>query len=648
MKRAAPYGSWESPITPDLLPRKRLAYPTFVGTDAIAWLEARPEESGRQTIVLRAADGSRRDLVPAPFNARTRVHEYGGLPFVFAGASLVFSNDADKALYRVDDVLGTPTEPTRLTTDDFVHGGKIRIGEPIHDPARNRLIAIGEVHTGARYPENGIVSIDLATGAVDWLIQGHDFFSSLALSPSGAALAFLTWDHPHMPWDAATVRVADLAVDGALKRSRAIAGGPSGSAFQPTYSPSGELHFALESATFAWSIHRLRTGNLEVVHASEDEWGAPLWNLGTTLFGFSAKQTIVGAIMRDGRGHLVDLDVSKVKATLTERGDFGHIGQLQTQPGRGAVFTTGWAGSGTALYLAEPGKAPEKLVDAFADVTSPGADGPPILGEADISVAEAITFYTTDDDVAHGYFYAPASSTFEPADASPPPLIVLAHGGPTGCTSPTLSLTIQQYTTRGYAVLDVNYRGSNGFGRAYREKLRGRWGDADVDDCVRGALALASAGKVDRKRLFIRGGSAGGFVVLMAVCKHPDVFAAASCLYGISDPRSCGADTHKFESQYDRFLFGDEAARERAFEERAPLLLADRIRTPVIFFQGLEDKAVPPAQTEQLFRALEKNGVRTEYHPYEGEQHGFRRAETVRDVATRELAWFASARPRAD
>lgn len=643
-KTSAPYGSWESPITPDMLSRRRLSCPTFVDPDAIAWLESRPSEGGRSTVVLRGADGAERDLVPAPFNARTRVHEYGGLPFVFlpdahtARSSLIFSNDADAALYRVDDVLGAPTAPTLLTPRSELQGGKVRIAEPIWDRGRNRLIAIGEVHTKSKYPENGVVTVDLATGAIDWLVQGHDFFSSLALSPDGRELAFLTWDHPNMPWDAAVLRTADLADDGSLKRTRAIAGGPNGSAFQPTYAPNGELYFVLETKDFAWSIHRRRTGNVELVHGSHDEWAAPLWNLGTTTFGFVSKSKLVAAVMSNGRGYLTELDVSKVQAKAPVGRDYGHIGQLQARPGRGAIFTTGWAGSGTGLVVAPMEGEPTPVVDVFASLFEGDEK---VLSRDDVSTAEFVSFHTTDGDVAHGWFYPPRSSRFEaPEGSGPPPLMVLAHGGPTGCASPTMSLAIQQFTTRGFAVLDVNYRGSTGFGRAYREKLRGRWGDADVDDCVKGALALADAGKVDRKRLFIRGGSAGGYVVLMAVCKYPDVFAGATCLYGISDPRSCGADTHKFESQYERYLFGaTPEAREAAFAARTPLDVVDRIKTPVVFFHGREDKAVPLSQTERLYASLKQRGVRTECHVYDGEQHGFRKAETLKDVATRELAF---------
>ncbi|MFO0613913.1 MAG: prolyl oligopeptidase family serine peptidase [Polyangiaceae bacterium] len=641
MKTAAPYDRWESPITPEMLSRKRLSFPTFVEPDAIAWLESRPSEGGRQTVMLRAGDGAPRELIPAPFNARTRVHEYGGLPFVFAGTSLVFSNDADAALYRVDDALGSPTPPARLTPSDELHGGKVRIAEPVWDRARNRLVAVAEVHTKSRYPENGIVSVDLATGAIEWLVQGHDFFAAPALSPDGRELAFLTWDHPSMPWDAAALRVADLADDGSLKRTSAIAGGPSGSAFQPTYAPHGELYFALEAPSSggrAWSLHRRRTGAIERVLTSDDEWGAPLWNLGTTTFGFTSKSTIVGAAMRDGAGHLVEVDVGRVQAKATDRAEYGHIGQLTARPGRGALFTSGWAGSGASLVLAVEGKPAAVIEDVFAPLFE---GGEAVLSRDDVSTAEAIAFHTTDGEIAHGWFYAPRSARFEaPPESGPPPLMVLAHGGPTGCASPTFSLAVQQFTTRGFAVLDVNYRGSTGFGRDYREKLRGRWGEADVDDCVKGALALADAGRVDRRRLFIRGGSAGGFVVLMALCTYPDVFAAATCLYGISDPKTIGEETHKFESHYDRYLFGDADARARAFEARAPLLLADRIRTPVIFFHGKEDKAVPVSQTERLHAALRASGVRTEFHAYDGEQHGFRRAETLRDVASRELAFL--------
>jgi dipeptidyl aminopeptidase/acylaminoacyl peptidase len=642
-----PYGNWTTDITPDVLAsvNVRLAWPEILPDGSFIWLEGRPAEQGRYVVVRKRRASPPEDVLPSPFNARSRVHEYGGLPFAFVGEDLYFVGYGDQRLHRARP--GSTPAPLGGETD-------VRLAELRFDAARNRLVAVAERHAAGSPPENGLVAIDLERGAIEWLIRGRDFFAAPAISPSGDEIAYLAWDQPHMPWDAASLHRARFDPGANLAEPRHVAGGVDGSAFQPEWSPDGELFFALESNAVPWTIHRAGVGGVERVAPAGAEWGAALWNLGTKTYAFANARTIVGAVMQNGLSRIVTLDVT-TGAMETVAGDVGYVGQLAAR-GDDVLFTIGWAGSGSAVvHLDLRDGSLDVVRDAFEPVTgrrrfgtsrsTAEPDAEParddrLVGAGEVSIAEPVTFPTTGGDVAHGFFYAPRSRRFEgPADERPP-LVVICHGGPTGNACASLQLGIQHWTNQGFAVLDVNYRGSTGFGRPYRERLRGEWGALDVDDCVRGALWLADEGRVDRARLLVRGGSAGGFTVLMAMVRYPGVFAAGACHYGVSDPRSLAAATHKFEAQYDRFLFGDGAARERAFVERAPLARVGEITTPIVFFQGLEDRIVPPSQTEAMHRALEVRGVLTEYHGYPGEQHGFRRAGTMRDVYAKERAFY--------
>jgi dipeptidyl aminopeptidase/acylaminoacyl peptidase len=609
-KAIHPYGSWPSPITAELVAgaSMKLTFP-MLGLAVCSWVETRPEEGGRAVVCSQY-----RELSDPTVDAKSRVHEYGGVAHTFAGERLIL----------------------RPKVGDF------RLAEPCYDSLGKRLIAVGEHHAAGgppdrAHPENGLVSVDLETDAVSWVVRGHDFFASPVLSPDGETLAFLAWNDPHMPWEAAAVYTAAVGRKGAIGEPVRVAGGADGSAFSPMWSDDGDLYFALEAEGRPWNIHRLRDGRVERVHTSDDEWGAPLWNLGTTIFGFDQFGHIIGAPMAEGRSKLVRLDLATGEEEVLIE-DLGHIGHLSVHC-ESVLMTQGWAGSGSRLLHYDAGT---RNLRTLRDVKSHLFEGPnAILSDDDVPTAESVTFPTSDGDVAHGFFYAPTSATAAGPAKALPPLVVLCHGGPTGVATPLPSLGVMQFTTRGYAVLDVNYRGSTGFGRAYREKLRGRWGQVDVDDCVYGARAMAERGKADGARLTIRGGSAGGYTLLLALAKHPDAFAVATCLYGVSDPRSLTTDTHKFEAPYANYLFGTGEARERAFRERSPLELADRIKTPVIFFQGLDDKAVVPAQTERIFAALRENGVASEMHLYAGEGHGFKKAETIRDVFDKETAFYA-------
>jgi dienelactone hydrolase len=613
------FGAWESPVTPELMAKGgvRLAFPDVCDDGALAWIETRPSESGR-AVPVRSSGIE----VPAPRTARSRVHEYGGRPHLVVGKTTWFVDGADGRLYRHEG--GEPVavgDPSGFRLADLV----------LHPTHPHRAVAIGERKRDGQEPENLLVSLSLETGEVKPLASGHAFYAAPAISPDGKQLGFLAWNHPFMAWDAATLYVADLADDLTLGPARAICGDSNGAAFQPTWSPSGTLYFALEAGE-RWSLHRLEHDRVTLVADAGVELGAPLWNLGTRLFGFVDDHTVIGTGLWDGRSRVVRIDVD-TRAVTTLSTAFPHVGELATNPRATppkALFLCGWAGGGTRLVEMDATTGATRVVRNTLEG---------VLEPAFVSEPEAISYPTSGGATAHGNFYAPRSARFSGPSGALPPLVVTVHGGPTGCANTELLLAIQFWTTRGFAVLDVNYRGSTGFGRSYREALRGRWGEVDVDDCVAGVRHLASEERIDADRAIIRGASAGGYTVLQALCDH-DVFRAGACLYGPSDPSSFVHETHKFEKHYDAFLFGTGDAYQRALVERAPIRKVDRIRAPVIFFQGLEDPAVVPAQTERVHRALADRGVETEYHGIAGEQHGFRKAETIALVWAKELAFY--------
>ncbi|MCC6746687.1 MAG: S9 family peptidase [Deltaproteobacteria bacterium] len=601
----------------------RLGFPTATDDGSLWWLESRPSEGGRGVVVRRDPGGRTEDALPPPHSARSRVHEYGGRPYLVDGATFYFVQDRDQQLWRKRP----GEEPTRLTD-----ATGYRFAEPILDRERGRLIAVAERHAPEDQPEppeaeNLLVAISLADGAVTPLARGRDFYAAPALSPDGGRLAFLAWDHPHMPWDAAELHLAELDGDGACRAVKRVAGDTRGSAFQPVWSPAGDLYFSLEVDGY-WTLHVAAAEGPRLLLRTDAEFGAPLWQLGTELFAFSGPRELVAACFERGLSRVgrILLDPPRFEPLVE---DLLHVGQLACH-GPHAALLVGWAGSGTRLlHLDLRGGAIEIARDTVPDA----------LGEADISSPEAVSFPTLDGETAHGFFFAPRHREFVAPPGERPPLLVMAHGGPTACTSPTLNLGVQYWTSRGFAVLDVNYRGSTGYGRAYRERLRGEWGILDVGDCVAGARHLADTGRVDGRRMVIRGGSAGGYTVLQALANH-DVFAAGSCLYGVTDLEGLARDTHKFESRYDRFLVDGPGDRGELLRSRSPRSYPERIRRPVIFFQGMEDKAVPPEQADTMVDALQRAGVTVEYHLYAGEQHGFRRRETLRHVLEAELAFF--------
>jgi dipeptidyl aminopeptidase/acylaminoacyl peptidase len=620
LRVTAPFGAWRSPITSALIVSKtvRLMEPVLAG-GAACWLEMRPEEQGR--CVIMRGDGDPEDLIPSPFDARTRVHEYGGASYVVAGNRVFFSNFVDQRIYSVP--LAGEAAPTPVTAE-----GPYRYADTVLDQARGRLVCVREDHSAPeREPVNALVAIALdgPMGHGRVLVSGADFYAAPRLSPDGRSLAWLSWNHPDMPWDGSELLLADLDAGGIPSPPRRIAGSRGESVMQPSWGPDG-LHFLSDRSGW-WNLYRWRGGAVEPVIQRAAEMGEPPWVFGSSSYAFTAGGDIVLSYHENGSGHPARLRGEALEPIETP---YTEIANLRAEGER----------------LCFLGSSPTELpVIASLDLDT-GAlkvlrrSSELRLDPAYISIAAPIEFPTEGGLTAFGFFYPPKNRDYAGPEGERPPLLVMSHGGPTSATDAALKLPVQYWTSRGFAVLDVNYGGSSGYGRAYRQRLDGRWGIADVDDCVNGALYLARQGLVDGERLAIRGGSAGGYTTLAALAFR-DVFKAGASHYGVSDLEALARHTHKFESRYLDRLIGPYPDREDLYRARSPIRSAQSLSCPVIFFQGLEDRVVPPEQAEKMVEALRNKKLPVAYLAFPGEQHGFRQSATIKRVLDAELYFYS-------
>ena len=620
-KTVKPYGEWPSPVTSEAVASAGISIRRADADGAdIYWVEGRPSEGGRCVLVHRDADGGAEDVLRAPWSVRTRAHEYGGGEFLAHDGVVYFSQDDDQRLYRV--VPGE--EPTPLTPP-----GPWRYADAVFDATRGRVVCVREDHGADGEPECRLVSID-AAGVGDLVVFPceSDFVSSPRVIPCGARLAWITWDHPNMPWDGTSLWVADLDADGRPGQPQRVAGGEDESIFQPEWTPSGDLIFVSDRTNW-WNLYRLRDGVVEHLVDMPAEFGRPQWVFGMSMYAVVSDSELVCVYIRDGRCHMARLDLDSL--------DLRDLPTAQTElsglsVGDGfAIFAGGSPSESPCLFRLD-------LTTEDADVVRASRADAPIPGM--VSVPEAIRFPTENDKEAHAFFYAPANAEHEAPRDERPPLIVVSHGGPTSASSNVYSPAIQYWTTRGYAVLDVNYGGSTGYGREYRNRLRAAWGIVDVDDCVNGALHMVSTGRADGDRLIIRGGSAGGYTTLAALTFR-DVFRVGCSRYGISDLAALAADTHKFEARYLDRLVGPYPEAEATYTERSPIHSADRLSCPVIFLQGSEDKVVLPNQAEGMVDVLRDKGIPVAYVLFEGEGHGFRTAENIARALDVEQFFYA-------
>lgn len=665
---AAPHGTWQSPISAEAASAagaKRSD--VLVWRGEVYWSERRPQEGGR-TVVVKASSSGPIDVIGSQRNARSRAHEYGG------GCTLV----CDSGLFFVDDstrsLIWNPTTPEELGGDSHraetvVHTDpQSSLADLRWDHSRRRVLAVRERHLDQRHPVAELLSLPLGPeagsepGVPEVLVSaqeiGCDFLSNPEISPDGNHLVWVGWSHPHMPWDQTTLWLADLDEHGRPGMPQQIEGGSGISVFQPRWSPDGVLHF-VDDSTGWWNIWRRENGRKVNLTPIEAEFGLPQWVFGMSTYAIPRADRLVAIGCASGLWRAVWLD-----PRVGHDGHDASLHPLLDAPGTPAdELQWTWCDSvaadthTAALLAAGPKKPPCVLswdIDGLSGPQTPPAaerTPPPQLDLPNdaISVGRPITFDSPLVEVAtatevgskrtsHAFFYAPRNPRFSFNDGRPP-LLVKSHGGPTAATTSALDLQVQYWTSRGFAVVDVNYAGSTGYGRAYRESLAGSWGVRDVEDCASAALAMAQRGEVDPNQLLIRGGSAGGYTTLAALA-FTDVFRAGASLYGIGDLEALARDTHKFEAHYLDSVVGPYPETRDLYRERSPLRHAERLSCPVIFFQGSEDKVVPPNQSEAMVEALRAKGVQTDYVLYAGEGHGFRRAENIVDVLEKELAFY--------
>ena len=625
-----PYGAWRSPITSDLIVGETIGLGDILidGGD-IYWIEGRPSEGGRNVVVWRTKDGGHEDVTPPPFSARARVHEYGGGATTVHRGVVYFSNFTDQRLYR----LASGGAPTPLTPQP-AEGTSWRYADGVIDPVRRRWIGVREEHHADGRVDNTLVAIDLQRpGPGTVVAQGHDFYSSPKLSPDAKRLAWLCWNHPNMPWVGTELWVAAVAADGSLAAPQRIAGGDAESIFQPEWSPDGTLHFVSDSSGW-WNLYRCDlSGATHAICSRSAEFGQAQWNFRQSTYAFLAAEQLVCTYSEAGRGFLARLDIVAQKLIPFDL-PYTDFGQIRLTGSR-IICRAGSFADPPAIVAIDAATGAVEVLRQSARVASD-----PSL-RAYFSSPEHLEFPTEHGLTAHANYYPPHSADHAAPTGEKPPLVVKCHGGPTSSGSSSLSLGIQYWTSRGIAVLDVDYGGSTGYGRAYRNRLKGQWGIVDVDDCVNAARHAVAKGLADGERTVITGGSAGGYTVLAALACS-DFFKGGASYYGVSDVAALARDTHKFEARYLDWLIGPYPERADLYRERSPINHTDGLKCPVIFFQGAEDRVVPPNQTEMMVDALRRRGIPVGYLLFAGEQHGFRRAENIKRALDAELYFYAA------
>ena len=629
MSQVAPYGTWRSPISAEMVSAGgvTLSKP-WLEDGSVYWQESRPAEGGRSTLMHAAPFSEPVEVTPPGFNVRTTVHEYGGGAYLIHQGTVFFSNFPDQRLYRQE--LGA--DPVAITPES---GGRNRYADGRVTPDGRWLICVRERHPDPDDPSgvtNELVAIPPEGSAEPVTIRsGRDFYSTPRISPDGSTLCWLEWDLPWMPWDGCELLVAELGGDATLQNVRQVAGrAGEESIFQPAWSPAGDLHF-VSDWTGWWNLYRERDGQVRALHPAEAEFGWPQWVFGMTAYGFLGDGRIACVWERDGvqhvavldpeSGELIDLDVphTALPPWLDVEGD-----------------RLAFVGGGPSI--------PDQVV--LLDVTARSIDVLTTSSSVDVdegyfSIPRQIEFPTEDGLTAFAHLYPPRNRDATGADGERPPLIVMSHGGPTSEATPGFSLGMQFWTSRGFAVVDVNYGGSSGFGRDYRQRLNGNWGIVDTADCINAARWLAQQGEVDGDRLLITGGSAGGYTTLCAVTMH-EGFAAGTSYYGLADLESfVTGGTHKFESRYLFTLVGPYPEDAERYRSRSPVNFTDGISCPMLLLQGAEDRVVPPEQAEIMVEALERKSLPYAYLLFEGEQHGFRKAKSTTRALEAELSFYA-------
>ena len=629
MPTTAPYGSWKSPITTDLILSGAIGLGQVVLDDEdIYWLEIRPSEGGRMVIVKQSPETDTEpqpepvDVTPEPFSVRTRVHEYGGGAYLVNDSVVYFSNFSDQRLYRQDP--GEEPKPITPETDT-------RYADGCFDATRNLIICVREDHASVGEPVNSIVAVDAEGNAEqEVLFQGSDFCSNPRISPDGRTLCWLTWDHPNMPWDGTKLYSARFNDNGKLGEPHLVAGSTTESIFQPEWSPDNVLHFVSDRSGW-WNLWRSEKGQLWPLTKLEGEFGKPQWVFGSGTYSFASDELIACSYTENDAWKIAMLHIPS-KMLLAIETPYTEMGRGDFKVGDGKIVFIGGAPS-LPMSVVQVDLASSKWWELRKAHDLEIDDGY-------LSTAQPVEFPTENGQTAHAFYYPPKNGDFEWPTDEKPPLLVKSHGGPTGSAGTALDLGVQFWTSRGIGVLDVNYGGSTGYGREYRERLNGDWGVVDVDDCCNAALYIVSQGDADPDRLAIDGGSAGGYTTLAALT-FKDVFKAGASHYGVSDLEALAKETHKFESRYLDGLVAPYPEGKDLYQERSPINYTEQLSCPLILFQGLEDQIVPPNQAEMMFDAVRAKGIPTAYIPFEGEQHGFRRSENIKRALEAELYFYS-------
>ena len=621
MKTRAPYGSWVSPVSAAEIAKGGVTMASiFVDQGQLCWAERRPTEKGRTVLVTLDDEGHKLDLVPADFNSRTRVHEYGGLCQLIVDGVVYSSNFADGRLYRgtgADDLVAiTPADQGYRYADLQLDAG------------RNNIIAVREDHGVEGEAVNTLVRISLDSidgGTI--IASGSDFFAAPRLSPDGQELAWISWNHPNMPFDGTHLWVAEIGSNGDLGDPTLVTGSTTESVAQPTWSPDNQLYFVSDISGW-WNLHTWQEGQIKNLCPMEAEFTLPPWVFGLQNYLFSSATEIICTYFQYDGWKMARLNLRDNTLSPIDQ-PFSMLANLQISENR-LYYLGGSPTTSTGIVQLDLEtnvvSAPVKIDGHSLDV-------------ADISVPKTIEFPTENNLTAFAYYYPPKNRDYEAPVGTTPPLVVMSHGGPTGSASNAFSLAKQYWTTRGFAVVDVNYGGSTGYGRDYRLRLNDNWGIVDIDDCINAAKFLVKRALANAEMLAIRGGSAGGFTT-MAALTFKDYFQAGCSLFGVSDLGALARETHKFESRYLDGLVGSYPEDVEIYNARSPIMHIDQLETPMLFLQGLEDKVVPPNQSELMFVELRNKEIPTAYVAYEGEGHGFRQADNIIHSLESELYFY--------
>jgi dienelactone hydrolase len=620
MPKRRPYGTWPSPISAAMVAKASRTIDAPVADETgLYWLESRPEEQGRTVIVHRTRDGAHEDVTPAALNVRTRVHEYGGGAYHVIEGTVYFANFADQGLYRQ-----RPGEkPVRINPSDGLRYADC-------DSHGQRLYCVREDHRAPGLPRNTLVRIDLDAPRSDGevVFEASDFVAYPRVDASGRRLAFIAWDFPNMPWDDVALWVAGIGADGGLVEPRRINTGFSESILQPAWAEDGTLYFLSDRGEGWWNLHRFDGRAVQPVLSMPADFGGPLWNLGANFYSLlSAEEAVVR--YRDTHGqHVAKLNLESGGLLVFDL-PFSAFGSMSTHAGR-VYLTAARLDAPSELVELDPKTGGYRTLATSGDRPFPAGY---------VSRPEALEFPTDGGLTAFAYYYPPTSPDHAPEPDTLPPLIVEVHGGPTAATVPAYSVSRHFWTSRGFAVLDVNYGGSTGYGRAFRERLYGQWGVVDLHDTINAARYAVERGLADPKRLIIHGGSAGGYLVLAALALD-DTFATGASYYGVSDLEALAGETHKFEARYLDKLIGAYPEMRNLYVERSPIHHLAEFDKPLILLQGLDDRVVPPNQSERIYEALRAKGVPVALLTFEGEGHGFRSAESRIRALEAELAFY--------